>query len=164
MPSAVNTGKVKDRRPVKFQSFAQAGRDIEQLAQAERDGRLQPLGNWTLGQAVGHLAAWIDYGFDGYPMGKPPLLMRIVGKVMRGQFLRGGAPAGFRIRGAPTGTYADEVIPTDEAIRRFSASAGRLEAAPPAKPNPVFGPMSHEEWKQLHLRHAELHLSFFKIK
>jgi hypothetical protein len=27
-------------------------------------------------------------------------------------------------------------------------------------PNPVFGAMTPEDWKRLHLRHAELHLSF----
>ena len=30
----------------------------------------------------------------------------------------------------------------------------------PAKPNPVFGPLTHEQWIQLNLRHAELHLGF----
>ena len=29
-----------------------------------------------------------------------------------------------------------------------------------SKPSPVFGPMTHEEWEQLHCRHAELHFSF----
>jgi hypothetical protein len=26
--------------------------------------------------------------------------------------------------------------------------------------NPSMGPLSHDEWIQVHLRHAELHLSF----
>ena len=27
-------------------------------------------------------------------------------------------------------------------------------------PSPVLGKLSHEQWEQLHCRHAELHLSF----
>jgi len=40
----------------------------------------------------------------------------------------------------------------------------RLRAGPPARPNVIFGPLTHDEWIQLHLRHAELHLSFFAVK
>jgi hypothetical protein len=36
----------------------------------------------------------------------------------------------------------------------------RLKAAPPSGPNVIFGPMSHQEWQSMHLRHAELHLGY----
>jgi len=35
------------------------------------------------------------------------------------------------------------------------ASGERMAAA-----NPSMGPLSHEQWVEVHLRHAELHLSF----
>jgi len=37
----------------------------------------------------------------------------------------------------------------------------RLQATTKRYPSPAFGPLTLEEWDQLHLRHAELHLSFF---
>jgi hypothetical protein len=30
--------------------------------------------------------------------------------------------------------------------------------------NPSMGPLSHEQWVEVHLRHAELHLSFLVIE
>ena len=44
---------------------------MEQLAAAEREGRLRSVGNWTLGQTLGHLAAWADYSYDGVPLKVP---------------------------------------------------------------------------------------------
>ncbi len=37
----------------------------------------------------------------------------------------------------------------------------RLNREPQRYPSPVFGKMTKEEWDQLHLRHAEMHLSFY---
>ena len=52
--------------------------------------------------------------------------------------------------------------PLDEGLEMFRRSIQRLEKTPPPMPSPVFGPMTHDEWKRLAMRHAELHLSFFK--
>ena len=55
------------RRAVRFTSPAEALSDAHALVRAEHEGRLKRLGNWSLGQALNHVASWIDYGFDGYP-------------------------------------------------------------------------------------------------
>ena len=34
----------------------------------------------------------------------------------------------------------------------------RLRRSAPKDPNPLFGRLTHEQWVQLNLRHAELHL------
>ena len=36
----------------------------------------------------------------------------------------------------------------------------RLDARPPDAPNPIFGRLTHDEWKAINLRHAELHMGF----
>src|ERR687885_514061 len=64
-PAPLDTGKVPDRRALPFESVGQG------LADAERAGRLRRLGNWTLGQALGHLAAWAEYGYTGFPLRVP---------------------------------------------------------------------------------------------
>ena len=51
-------------------------------------------------------------------------------------------------------------MPLDEAVARVRQVMKRLENEAPAAPNVVFGPLSHEEWIALNLRHAELHLGF----
>ena len=68
---------------------------------------------------------------------------------------------GFRIPGIAGGTLATEPMPLDEAVARIRQVMERLGSEPPAAPNVVFGPLSHDDWIALNLRHAELHLSFF---
>lgn len=59
------------------------------------------------------------------------------------------------------GTYGVEPMQSTQALADLQAAFARLAAQVPMRPNPIFGKMSHEEWIKLHLRHAELHQSFF---
>jgi hypothetical protein len=52
------------------------------------------------------------------------------------------------------------VLPTEEGVRRFREAFSRLRGECPANVSPVFGRLTHGEWVQLNLRHAELHLGF----
>ena len=55
------------------------------------------------------------------------------------------------------GVAARSRYPTE--AQRKSVFA-KLDKTPPATPNVIFGPLTHEEWKAINLRHAELHLGF----
>ena len=57
----VDTGKVPGRRPLRFESIDQVLAEVDRLVEAERAGQLKRLGNWTLGQVLGHLAVWAEY-------------------------------------------------------------------------------------------------------
>lgn len=156
----VNTSKVTDRRKIRFATVPDLLADADRLIAAENAGTLRKSGNWTLGQALAHLAAWVDFAYDGYPI-QPPWFVRIAVRPFKRKFIRGGLPAGQRIPRIEGGTLATEPVDTDEANTRFRRSWDRLVKVAPTIPNPIFGPMSHDEWIQGHLRHAELHLSFF---
>lgn len=159
----IDTGKVQGRRVLRFTSSAELFRDVDQLVAAERAGKLTHLGNWTLGQTLGHLASWISYGFDGYPPNlKTPWWLRLLMKFMKNKFMNSPLPAGFKISGIEGGTLGTDPLSTDEGLTRLKAAWARLDAGPPAKPNPVFGQLTHMEWKKLHLNHAALHLGFHK--
>lgn len=158
----VNTGRVTDRRTLCFGSIDDVLADAARLVDAERSGALRRSGNWTLGQALGHIAAWIDFGYTGYPPGfRVPWIVRKLSRLMKRKFLESGLQPGLRFRGVEGGTLGTEPLDADEGIARFRRQWERLRKGPPEKPNGVFGPLSHQEWIALHLRHAELHLSFF---
>jgi hypothetical protein len=160
----INTGKIKDRRKLRFENFDEAIRDAEQLADAERNGTLRQTGNWELGQAIGHLAFWARAPLDGYPeMPRPPWLLRRLIPLMKNRFLNKGLPAGAQIRGVPGGTFGTDRMPTDEALAQLHSAFERLAREMPTEPNIIFGPMTHEQFIKLNLRHAELHLSFFSV-
>lgn len=158
----INTKQVKGRRQLKFKSLDEVLADAENLARLEQAGQLQQLGNWTLGQALGHLAHWIDMPYEGYPKElNPPWPIKVVVKLMKNKFLRDGLPAGVRIRQFKEGTVGVTPFPTAEGLDRLRRSAARLKAAPPPIDHILFGPISHNEWIELQLAHANLHLSFF---
>jgi hypothetical protein len=52
-------------------------------------------------------------------------------------------------------------MPLDEALPRLQRVMDRLKVEVPTIPNELFGPLTHEEWIAINLRHIELHLGFF---
>jgi Protein of unknown function (DUF1569) len=155
----VNTAKVAGRRILRFESIDQMLAEVDRLAEAERAGRLKRLGNWTLGQALGHLAVWAEYGYTGPPL-KTPFFIRWLLRLRKQRFLHKPMPAGVKIPRVQGGTLATEPMPLEEALPRLRRAMERLRTTPPTIPHNFFGLLRHEEWIAMHLRHAELHLGF----
>lgn len=123
-------------------------------------GTLRRTGNWTAGQTFGHLAAWINYAYEGFPM-KVPWFIRILVRTKKAKYLRDGMDAGIRIPRVPGGTFATEALDTQEGATRLKSALARLKSGEPARfESPAWGPMTLEDRIALNLRHAELHLSF----
>lgn len=149
------------RRVLRFETIDEVLAEIDRVVEAERNGQLRQLGNWTAGQILGHISAWIDYGYEGYPLRPPPWLVRMFLRLRLKKMLNGSMPAGVRIPGVEQGTVGIDPLETAEAAARVRRSFERLKRGDPAKyDSPAFGPMSHEDRIRLNLRHAELHLSF----
>lgn len=160
----IDTSKVQQRRKLKFDTIDACLAELDRIEDAERQGKLKTLGNWTAGQNLSHLAAWVEYGWDGYPMGKPPLPVRLVMKAMLGGILKKGMDAGVKIPGVEGGTLGADEMETLAAVERFRAALNRLKAGEEAThDSPAFGKMDHAKRTLLNLRHAELHLGFLDI-
>lgn len=156
----VNTKK-SEYRKLRFASGHDVIAEAERIVAAERAGTLRRTGNWSVGQNFGHLATWIEYAMDGYPPSvSPPPLVRFAMKFLKGRFMKGPLPRGIKISNLPGGTLGQEEMATADALERLRRAWTRLMATPPTVPNPLFGPMTHEEWIKSHLRHAELHLGY----
>ena len=147
------------RRKLRFDTIEDALAEAERLVAAEREGRLARAGNWSLGRTLGHLATWANFAFDGYPPEvSAPLPVRLILRAMRGRVLNQGMMAGVKIGRLPEGTVGVEEMPAEAGLERFRAALRRLKDSSPTADNPVFGKLTHAQWVQLNLRHAELHL------
>jgi hypothetical protein len=155
----VDTGKVAGRRSLRFETIDQMMAEVDRLVAAERAGQLQRLGNWTLGQVLGHLAAWAEYGYTGVPL-KVPFFVKWIMRLQKQKALYGTMPAGVKIPHVAGGTLATEPLALDEGLTRLRQVLERLKSEAPTAPSPVFGPLTHEESIAINLRHAELHLGF----
>jgi hypothetical protein len=160
MPQAtIDTKTIPSRRTLHFDAISAAIAEADRLAGADRAGKLKQLGNWTFGQNLGHLASWVDYSFDGPPMTVPGIV-RFMIRPFRRRFLYRPMAPGRKLPKAKTGTFGTEPLSTEEGLSRFRTNFNRIAVECPKIPNILFGPLTHDEWINLHLRHAELHLSF----
>ena len=158
----INTKKCKDRRQLRFENVQQALSEAEALALSEREGKLRAGGNWKLGQTLGHLAFWANAPFDGYPeMQRPLWFIRVLIPLFKKRFFHSGMPAGIRIPGTAEGTFGLAAMDTEQGLAQLRRALERLAVQAPARPHPLLGKVSHDDWINLSLRHAELHLSFF---
>ena len=149
------------RRTLRFETIDDALAEADRLVSAERDGRLTQRGNWPLGQMLGHLATWANFAQDGYPPEvHPPLPVRLILRLFRNRILTKGMMPGIKVGRVPGGTLGMEPMSVDDGVARYHAAMQRLKTTAPKIPNPAFGPLTHEQWIQLNLRHAELHFSF----
>jgi hypothetical protein len=154
--------KASPCREITLRTWDDLEREIAAVEAAERAGTLQTCGNWSAGKVLGHIAAWIDYAFDGYPM-NPPWFVRIIGRMMKGPMLKQPRmKPGFRIRGAPEGTYGVAEMSVQEGAARLRKAISRFQNQQPG-PNPIFGPLTKDQWTRMHLNHASLHLGFLRV-
>jgi hypothetical protein len=160
---AINTKRVSNRRELRFSTLEALSTEADQIARAEAEGRTRALGNWSPGQNLQHLARFMTCSLDGF--GKPPPLpVRIFGRVFRlilcGRMLQRPAPAGFKLpKGLPF--LPEEQTTAADGARELCAVIDRVRRGDPFIPaSPLFGRFSRDQWIALHLRHAELHLSF----
>ena len=157
----IDTKTIAQRRELHFTRIDEALAEVDKLAEAERQGKLRCLGNWSPGQNLGHLASWIDYSYDGVPF-KTPFFVKLVMRPMKRRMLYKPMRAGLRIPSLPGGTAGIDPMSFEEGLGRFRRTFTRLKNEPPQRPHALFGLLTHDEWINAHLRHAELHLGFMR--
>src|SRR5215472_6607838 len=82
----VDTRNAPGRRMLRFESIDDVLAEVDRLVEAEHAGRLKRVGNWTLGQCLGHLAAWAEYSYTGAPL-KVPFFVKWVLRLRKRKFL-----------------------------------------------------------------------------
>jgi hypothetical protein len=150
----VESAKVQRRRGLHFSNYDELLAEARSLA----SGPTRQLGNWSLGQICQHLAKAMDMAIDGPPY-KPSLLLRVVGPLVKKRVITRGMSPGFKLP-KNAGSLIPQAAETAAGLGALETAVARLERTPQRLPHFVFGPMTREEWDQLHFRHAELHLSF----
>ncbi|CAN5594189.1 hypothetical protein BH09PLA1_BH09PLA1_30500 [soil metagenome] len=159
--SEIDTARVTGRRELHFASIDDALAEAERLVALERTGQIKCLGNWTCGQIFGHLATWGEYAYNGNPL-KPPLIIKLILRTMKRRFLYAPMKVGARIPKVQNGTLGTEPCNVEGGFNRYQKVMSRLKVVAPTLPNVIFGPMTHDEWINMHLRHSEFHLSFLQ--
>lgn len=154
----VDTGKVTGRRTLRFDRVEQIVDEVKRLA----SGPYRQLGNWSLGQICDHLANTVTGSIDGMDF-KAPWLIRVMARCMKRRWLSNPMPAGFKLpEKAAKQLISQNAISDAQGVEKLCSALERFHREPQRSSSPVFGPMSDEDWRKLHCRHSELHLSFLQ--
>ncbi len=152
---AIDTCKVEGRRKLAYATLDEILADADRLASSP----MKALGNWSAGQVFRHLANAYNGSIDGLPA-TFPWYFRLMGRIFKKKLLGGPMPSGLKV----PPELAREVMPgptsTEEGLAELHAAVLRLEREPHRARHPIFGDISRDEWNQIHLSHANLHMSF----
>lgn len=152
----VDTKTVQGRRTLHFASLDEVVADAENLV-ASPDTTM--LGNWPLDQLLTHLATAINGSIDGMPA-RAPWFIRLAAPLLKGYVLKRGMQAGFKLPKEAEPRFFPSAGSKEAALDMLRRAAARVQNERMTAPHPAFGRMTNEEWMKIHLRHAELHLSF----
>ncbi len=151
----MSSATATSQRKLHFSNNDELRLDVERLL----SGGFETRGNWTLAQILEHMARAIEAAYDGFDFTVPWFARTLIGPFMKKKFLTDTMPAGYKFK--ETTRIMPPVDTNQEAaLDNFIAALERLENETPTHRHPFVGKLSHGEWRQLALRHAELHLSF----
>ena len=153
---SIDTTKVSDRRTLRFESLDAALTDAERLVKQ----LCRTLGNWTLGQNLDHLARTVRIGFEGPHILASWFARILIAPFVKKRFITKSMPAGFQFTKQMEPYRPEDQAVAVAALEELRKQYSRLSRESPSVPHPFLGPLTHEEWLGMHLRHAELHLSF----
>ena len=156
------------RRPLHFESIAALAAEIDWLVAAQHAGHLEARGNWTPAQIFDHLALFIEFSYEGFPF-RASWPLRAFSHVAKWiawkPFVDWALRPGFRIPAGAEALKPDPWADFDVAAARLHAALVRIAGGEPMRvPSPFEGAITHDQWVYVHLRHAELHLSFLDLR
>ena len=153
---SVETKTVPGRRELNFTSLDQVVADAEKLVASPNT---KMLGNWPLGQLLAHLATAVNGSIDGVSV-KAPWIARLIGPFLKSRILKNKMKPGFKLPQKFEADFFPAGLTSQEAFDQLRQAVARLQKEKMTARHPILGAITHDEWNQLHLRHAELHLSF----
>ena len=150
------TPATRSRRQVEYKTLSAFLQDAEFLATHPHD----TVGNWSYGKILQHLTDGLNRSFDGFPFRSNVLVRWVARTFMKKKLLTQPMSAGFKLPKKWEEELPADSTPVDEALSRLKQAIARFEREEARASHPVLGSLTPEEWVQLHLRHAALHMSF----
>ena len=152
----VDTRLVVNRRRLHYESLG----DFLVDAQCRATGTSHALGNWTLAQIFDHLSRSLRVAVEGTDA-RFPWPARFVLRFVRKRIMSRPMKPGFRVpKNLEAVLRPGEGLTTGESLQNLREAVSRFQSAPELTRHPAFGKLTRDEWHQLALRHAELHMSF----
>lgn len=161
------THPVPDRRSVHLNDLDDLTSEIDRVESAAASGQIHPLANWSPAQVLQHIGRLIEFSFDGFPFRYPwhqRLICRLIRLISYRLLLRLAFRPGFRNPPQAAALEPDPAVSLADASAYLKRQVERIRRGEQmTQRSPAEGPVTHAQWVEAHLRHAELHLSFLAI-
>jgi Protein of unknown function (DUF1569) len=147
------------RRTPRYHSYLEMLADAEGLAA----NGYERAGNWSLGQVCRHLTHTMEKSLDGFPGLKPwPFRLAartfVLGGILQHRQHKRRFPAPGYLLPADGEDDRTGLDALRSVVGRLMIHKGELH------PHPIFGRLTPSQWHEVHLWHAEHHLSFLVPK
>jgi hypothetical protein len=134
---------------------------LDVLAEAEKfvAANARTLGNWSLGQIFDNLSRSLRVAVEGTDA-VFPWPARLILRPIRGRFFSRPLKAGFHVPSKLEHVLRPrQGLSNELALHELREAVALFESTPQLAPHPAFGGLTREEWRQITLPHAELHMS-----
>ncbi|MDP7274409.1 MAG: DUF1569 domain-containing protein [Planctomycetaceae bacterium] len=148
--------KISRRRSLTYASLDEFLEDARRLVAAE----VTTVGGWSFAQILDHLAFTINASIDGFSFRGAWLIRVFVAPLLKNRMLNSPMKPGFRVPRRAAAHLPPPDTTLEKARETLEHAIRRLAQTSPAAAHPYLGSLTAEEWVRLHLRHAELHMSF----
>jgi hypothetical protein len=163
----VDTRRVANRRAVGLQTLDELAAEVDRVVAAAAVGSVRPLGNWCPAQVLWHIGKLMECSFAGFPFRYrrgPPWVTRLLRLLAWRWLIALAFRPGFKNPPNAALLEPDPSLSLDAAASYLRQQIARIHNGDRMTQEcSVDGPYAHEQWLYIHLRHAELHLSFLAM-
>lgn len=152
----MSTTTAAARRQVRYGTLDEIVADAERLAR----GKFHTLGAWTYPQILDHVARAMAASLDGFGFKSPWVARFLIAPFVKNSILYKGMKPGFKLPKSAVRLLPAPDIDLETALDGLRKAVARWKTEPQRAPHPFFGKLAEQEHTALHLRHAELHMSF----
>ena len=165
--ATVDTRRVANRRPVHFRTIENLLAEIDHVTAAAKAGKVRSLGNWSPAQVLWHVGRLVELSFDGFPFRyrRGPVWIARLLRLLAWRWLIAIAfRPGFANPAEAAVLEPEPSVSLDAAAAYLDQQLARIrDRERMTQQCSAEGTYSHEQWVYIHLRHAELHLSFLAV-
>jgi len=152
----MSTAASLTRRELRYESLEDLLADAERLSKIP----IHTVGKWTYPQILDHLARTMTASLDGFGFKAPGWARLLIAPFVKNSFLTRTMKPGFNLPRTATALIPASDLTVPAALVNLRKAMTRIANEPANAEHPFFGKLASQEWTSLHLRHAELHMSF----
>lgn len=144
----------------RFHSLDELAEALAELRARAENGPVPTSAKWSAGQICDHCARLVEIALDGTDKKLPWILRVIARATLLKTILRTNKPFKTGQMTAPF-LIPDDGLPDTAGIDRLATAIDRVRNGEQmTHPSPLFGPLTHDQWIAVNLRHIAHHFQF----